>query len=69
MDEARHCETFDKLLRDKMGMEPRPITRPLDELLGQTLVRPLSEDEAIRAVDVSAAVTDGVAEAASTTAS
>ncbi len=41
----------------------------LDELLGQTLVRPLSEDEAIRAVDVSAAVTDGVAEAASTTAS
>jgi len=41
----------------------------LDELLGQTLVRPLSEDEPIRAVDVSAAVTDGVAEAASTTAS
>jgi hypothetical protein len=37
MDEARHCETFDKLLRDKMGMEPRPITRPLAELLQQTL--------------------------------
>src|SRR3954469_24655012 len=37
MDEARHCETFDKLLRDKMGMEPRPITRPLAELLEQTL--------------------------------
>jgi hypothetical protein len=37
MDEARHCETFDKLLRDKMGMEPFPITRPLAELLQQTL--------------------------------
>jgi hypothetical protein len=37
MDEARHCETFDKLLRDKMGMEPRPITPPLAELLQQTL--------------------------------
>jgi hypothetical protein len=37
MDEARHCETFDKLLRDKMGMEPVPITRPLAELLQQTL--------------------------------
>src|SRR3954451_6942354 len=37
MDEARHCETFDKLLRDKMGMEPYPITRPLAELLQQTL--------------------------------
>src|SRR3954467_1597497 len=37
MDEARHCETFDKLLRDKMGMEPIPITRPLAELLQQTL--------------------------------
>jgi hypothetical protein len=37
MDEARHCETFDKLLRDKMEMEPRPITRPLAELLQQTL--------------------------------
>ncbi|HEU5033412.1 MAG TPA: ferritin-like domain-containing protein [Mycobacteriales bacterium] len=37
MDEARHCETFDKLLRDKMGVEPRPITRPLAELLQQTL--------------------------------
>jgi hypothetical protein len=37
MDEARHCETFDKLLRDKMRMEPRPITRPLAELLQQTL--------------------------------
>jgi hypothetical protein len=37
MDEARHCETFDKLLRDKMGMEPKPITSPLAELLHQTL--------------------------------
>jgi hypothetical protein len=37
MDEARHCETFDKLLRDKMGMEPCPITRPLAELLHETL--------------------------------
>jgi hypothetical protein len=37
MDEARHCETFDKLLRDSMGMEPYPITRPLAELLQQTL--------------------------------
>ena len=37
MDEARHCETFDKLLRDNMGMEPYPITRPLAELLQQTL--------------------------------
>ena len=37
MDEARHCETFDKLLRDKMGMEPYPLTRPLAELLQQTL--------------------------------
>src|SRR4051794_6700262 len=37
MDEARHCETFGKLLRDKMGMEPIPITRPLAELLQQTL--------------------------------
>ena len=37
MDEARHCETFDKLLRDKMGMEPRPITTPLADLLQQTL--------------------------------
>jgi hypothetical protein len=37
MDEARHCETFDKLLRDKMEMQPRPITNPLAELLRQTL--------------------------------
>ena len=37
MDEARHCETFDKLLRDKMGMEPRPITKPLADLLHETL--------------------------------
>jgi hypothetical protein len=37
MDEARHCETFDKLLRDKMGMEPRPITPPLANLLEETL--------------------------------
>jgi hypothetical protein len=37
MDEARHCETFDKLLRHSMGMEPYPITRPLAELLQQTL--------------------------------
>jgi hypothetical protein len=37
MDEARHCETFDKLLRDKMKMEPRPITAPLADLLQQTL--------------------------------
>src|SRR3954467_4013045 len=36
VDEARHCETFDKLL-GKMGMEPYPITRPLAELLQQTL--------------------------------
>ena len=37
MDEARHCETFDKLLRDKMEMEPRPITKPLADLLHETL--------------------------------
>jgi hypothetical protein len=37
MDEARHVETFDKLLREKMGMEPLPISKPLATLLEQTL--------------------------------
>jgi hypothetical protein len=37
MDEARHVEVFDKLLRDKMGMDPMPISKPLATLLEQTL--------------------------------
>jgi len=37
MDEARHVETFDKLLRDKIGMDPLPISKPLATLLEQTL--------------------------------
>jgi N-acetylneuraminate synthase/sialic acid synthase len=37
----------------------------LDELLGQTLMRSLREDEAILALDVSAAAPDSVPEAAS----
>jgi hypothetical protein len=37
MDEARHVEVFDKLLREKMGMDPMPISKPLATLLEQTL--------------------------------
>jgi hypothetical protein len=37
MDEARHVEVFDKLLREKMGMQPMPISKPLATLLAQTL--------------------------------
>jgi len=37
LDEARHVETFDKLLRDKICMDPMPISKPLATLLEQTL--------------------------------
>ena len=37
MDEARHTETFDKLLREKIGMDTFPISKPLATLLEQTL--------------------------------
>jgi hypothetical protein len=37
LDEARHVETFDKLLRDKIQMDPMPISKPLATLLEQTL--------------------------------
>jgi N-acetylneuraminate synthase/sialic acid synthase len=52
---------------DLVAKSPAGVGLPpyaLDELLGQTLVRPLAEDEAILATDVSA-VADRVAEVAS----